>query len=438
MPFAIIGAIRARRRYAFSSGWAFATVSAAMLPTVPFVLRGDASWWSQRVIGVMLVIGFMMIVVERGRSNYWSGVQFGRREASTRFIIAAPFAIGTFAMAVGLYRGNELFVIAGDGLRWFVTATAIVVGIGMTRERAETTITAMAWVAVFWDFVAVGFFALIALSGQFSILRVTGGFAAALAFGFVMLLGPRGRRPRPFAFGQRTGIIILTASLVAGALSLTRATWAGSAFMLMVGTITVATVWNRRDIARTMASVAFAAILVFGGYALTPQGQQTVLWMQQRVQSVSITDHADVSLAIRDEEAKYARIAQQQIPLGELIGAGAGATYAYPPFDEPDRHQVHYMIPNIDFRSGLIGLGIFVPFIALLTWRTFRALKHSDDDIVLLWAALVVVMTLIVSTTEYKIIGDPIAGIAIGFVLRQRSQQRARGSGELAGSRRRA
>ncbi|MBT8249133.1 MAG: hypothetical protein KJN81_02635, partial [Acidimicrobiia bacterium] len=237
MPFAITGAIRARRRYAFSSGWAFATVSAAMLPTVPFVLRGDASWWSQRVIAVMLVIGCMMIVVERGRSNYWSGVQFGRREASTRFIIAAPFAIGTFAMAVGLYRGNELFVIAGDGLRWFVTATAIVVGIGMTRERAETTITAMAWVAVFWDFVAVGFFALIALSGQFSILRVTGGFAAALAFGFVMLLGPQGRRPRPFAFGQRTGIIILTASLVAGALSLTRATWAGSAFMLMVGTI---------------------------------------------------------------------------------------------------------------------------------------------------------------------------------------------------------
>lgn len=341
-------------------------------------------------------------------------------------------------MAVGLFRGNELLVIAGDGLRWFVTATAIVVGIGMSRERAETTITTMAWVAVFWDFVAVGFFALIAVSGQFSIIRVTGGFAAALAFGFVMLLGPRGRRPRPFAFGQRTGIVILTASLVAGVLSLTRATWAGSAVMLMVGTLTVATIWNRRDIARTMGAVAVTALLVFGGYALTPQGQETIRWMQLRVQSVSIADHADVSLAIRDEEAKYARIAQRQLPLGELIGAGAGATYAYPPFEESDRHQVHYMIPNIDFRTGLIGLGLFVPFIALLSWRTFRAFRQSEDDIVLLWSALVVVMTLIVSTTEYKIIGDPIAGVAIGFILRQPLLRGGRRTGELAGSRRRA
>ena len=420
------------RRYRLPFAWAALAVYAGMLSSAPLgSLKSDPdiTFLAFRYLGVLLILAVVAVLVRDPGFLRWHR---GTGSILPFALVGIPLFLAGYSAVIGLWRGNDMLLLVGDALRLALTGFAVAFGLALAdRARTARLAIVMALTMLISEAIVGVIYLFPAAFGLPATVRTGGGLGAVLALGLVGLLNRDGRQlespspvgddvgalPTPSIWPTRVqGAVIVALVVMVSARSLTRGTWLAVAVALVAVVLTYAFVWTRADAVKWLVGL-FAAVLVlvaiavatFGGFA------SSVDYVAVRLTQ---SDEAATSSSARFREAEitYTNAHLDSIPLGHELGAGAGATYYYPYADQVDRHQVHFLVFNFRFRSGILGATSYVVWSLLVFGACFVALWRSKDRPLVLWAAITVLFTAVQGITAQRLIGEAVPAFALGIV----------------------
>lgn len=430
VPLALVAAFVASRVLRVSFGLALFALSLGLLYSLPMSLSEEsASASSQRLFGVMLLGSAVVLAMEvssgrlRLRSQPMGLLLFS--------MVAITAYLAVTGLVVGLLRGNPPGYLAGDALRLALSSFAVVLGFRLNAKEAVSVATVASIACVLADVTSlVQYIEGYVVEGQWFV-RAGGGYPAALGLGLVLLSygigagGGRGvlrsrfrspghRPPETFRSRSRYvlwGLAILAIDLSAGLLSLFRALWIGVVAFLL--TWAAHRLVRGRGIQRTWP---IGAIMVCGlaGAAvvgLTGAGEAVA----NRVVSVTEGGVTERSIAVRLWEMDHVRDELERLPLGWLVGKGAGATFNFTEIGEPQWHQVHNSFSLLLFRGGQVGLVLYGIWWLCAAVTGLRAVAFQHPAA--LWASAVILVGAVQAITSGRFIGLGLPEFAIGLAV---------------------
>lgn len=380
----------------------------SILPaTLSFFVDIDGNLF--RVIGLgLLVAAIPMVKTDTEISRV------SRRVLATtaaKRLIQIVVVVAVLGAAIGVLRANNPSYIVSDTLRLALTAFGIAIGAVVDKRWLQSFIMLSGATIVVIDIAVLSAYAArLAGSGY---QRLGGGSILGLSFALMLIASPDLRR-------RRIGFCVLSLESILIVLSLGRGVWAATA---VVGLL--AMVIFDREVKKRL--VALGAIMVILAMVLPIEQSSATDAVRRRLETTVVQQRDETSIAHRLGEIDSALATLRQLPGGSLVGGGSGATYQE--LTGETTHHIHSSPVSVYFRHGIIGALSLATLCAFaLGMAVLRPL--NDTDALTVWAAAVVVGTLILSFSSYVLIGELMPALAIGHLARSHSGHRARQSAD--------
>jgi O-antigen ligase len=249
---------------------------------------------------------------------------------------------------------------------------------------------------------------------------VTAGHSIAL--GYLMVTGMGLylylKRSIRIKFTRRLGMALLAAGLIA---TLSRGPWVGAAVLLIVFIAT------GRNAMPRLAGLAAAAVLTLSLIAILPGGEKVVniLPFIGKSDQGSIDYRANLlnqSMIVIERNPWFGSVNYLETPEMEALRQGQGII------------DIVNTYIQVVLEIGLVGLGLFVSFFALILWRIYLAIRsirdrNSEERLLgrALLATLVAILLMIFtvsSITLIPIVYWSVAGLGMAYVEMVRRQKR--------------
>lgn len=397
-------------------------------PMVSFT-RLNLERWSY-VATFLLISVTAVVLVVRSRS-----LPLGRVRPSS-LLLSFFCAAGLASALYGFVRGNPASYVVSDFLQvvelvpvyWLTVA--ILKRTGRTKRILVATflvfLVTVAWELTLYSLSSMGHGPVLGPARTLQVAaleneRVLSGFSMAPTLFFpplfaVALLGGASITPKARIL-VGLGAVLAALSI---AVSFKRTVWLSEAVAVVVVFLLMSRLTSFRSQMRYGASLLAAGLLGLGLLSVVPVGKQSMLSLMVARAEYTVTQILDGgNRGIESRKLEYV-VAASSLRDAPLAGHGLGAQYVgFHRGRIEEKHFFHNTYIALVYRSGLLGLGLFVVALGTLLWRILRRLRWVEtplDQALLVGGIATVVAVLVQGITMGDLLTHPIAAY-VGFLL---------------------